>query len=78
MPLNSGPKGGPVSCKVKFALVIVNGSIASLKVALTVLLRQTPVDRSSGFTDVTVGGIVSGAAAVVNVHIYLLAAGNTA
>ncbi len=57
-----------VSFTVKVAVAIVNGSIASLKVAVTTLLVATPVARSSGIVEITVGAVVSGAAPVVKVH----------
>ena len=51
------------------AVVSVSGSIASLKVALTVLLMQTAVPVSVGLTKTTVGGVVSARrAAVVKVQ----------
>src|SRR3989339_1000471 len=67
-PANTGPSGGPVACTVK---VIVEGSIASLNVALTALLVATPVALSAGFVRITVGAALSRAAPpapVVKVH----------
>src|SRR5450759_1774302 len=49
--------------KVKVVAVRVDGSIGTLKVAVTILLRTTPVARSAGSVKVTVG-----AASVVNVN----------
>ena len=65
----------PLSVTPKLAPVIVVGSIGSLKVAFTGLLRQTPALRSGGLTDVTVGGVVSPAAPVLKVHTWLPAPG---
>ena len=45
---------------------IVAGSIASLNVAVTVVPGFTPVDPVAGNTDVTVGGVESGGATVLN------------
>ena len=50
------------------AVVIVVASIASLKVALMVLLLHTVVERSTGFRRVTVGAVVSVLVPVVKVH----------
>ena len=57
---------GPASVKVVAA--IVAGFIASLKVALTTWLMGTPVAPLAGIVETTVGGVVSGAVAVVKVH----------
>ena len=51
-------------------LVMVDASIASLKIAETAVLRVVPVAPLAGVTDVIVGGIIS---AVVNFHVKLLA-----
>jgi hypothetical protein len=61
---------GPV--KVKVVVLIVEGFIASLKVAVTTVLGQTPVVAVGGVTEITVGG-AHGLAPVVNVHTKLLA-----
>src|SRR5207253_1192143 len=53
---------GPVT--LKLAVLIVKGSIASLKVALMVWLIATAVAPPAGTVEVTVGGVVSGVAAV--------------
>lgn len=53
--------------------MIVKGSIASLKVALTVLLSATSVAPQTGLVKVTVGGVVSVPGPVVKVHVKLLA-----
>ena len=62
---------GPV--KVKVAVVIVKGSIALLKVALSLLLTATAVAELTGTVEATVGGVVSGVAPVVKLHTKLLA-----
>jgi hypothetical protein len=48
--------------------VIVNGSIASLKVAFTVVLMGTFELALMGFAEIIVGFVVSRVAAVVKVH----------
>jgi hypothetical protein len=58
--------------KVKVVVLIVAGFIASLKVALTTLLGQTPVARFGGAVETTVGGI-HGVALVVKLQTKLLA-----
>ena len=50
---------------VNVAVVRVSGSMASLNVAATEVFTATPVVPLAGDTDVTVGGVVSGAAAEV-------------
>jgi hypothetical protein len=50
---------------VKLVVVTDAGATASLKVALTALFTATPVWLPGGFVEVTVGGVVSAAAAVV-------------
>src|SRR5450759_4472561 len=61
------PATGVVPCfMVKVVAVVavkVNGSIGTLKVAVTILLRTTPVARSAGSVELTVG-----AASVLNVN----------
>ena len=42
-------------CKVKVAVLIVVGSITSLKAAMTYVLVATPVSLIKGATKVTVG-----------------------
>src|SRR5438309_11357956 len=54
---------GPVT--LKLAVLFVKGSIASLKVALMVRLIATAVAPPAGTVELTVGGVVSGVAAVV-------------
>jgi hypothetical protein len=54
-------------------VVIVAGSIASLKVALMFLLMGTPVAVSAGSVEVTVGGVTSVVVPVVKVHVWLAA-----
>src|SRR5580692_7870503 len=48
--------------------VIVTGSMASLKVALTALFNRTLISAFAGLVRVIVGGVVSGAAPVVKLH----------
>jgi hypothetical protein len=62
MVVPSGP------AKLKVVELIVAGFIASLKVILTARLMATPVAALTGMVETTVGGVVSGAAAVVKVH----------
>jgi hypothetical protein len=50
---------------VNDAAVMVNGSIGTLKVAVTTLLRNTPVPLFNGLVEFTVG---EGLALVLNVH----------
>src|SRR6266513_6029581 len=54
---------GPVT--LKLAVLIVNGSIGSLNVALMVWLIATAVAPLTGTVKLTVGGVVSGIAPVV-------------
>jgi len=61
---------GPV--KVKVVVLIVAGFIASLKVAVTTVLGQTPAAPLGGVTEITVGG-AHGLLPVVKVHTKLLA-----
>src|SRR6185369_7561820 len=49
---------GPVS--ITLAVVIVSGSIASLKVALTVWLMPTPVAALTGTVELTAGEVLGG------------------
>ena len=68
------PETAVVPCfKVKVTVVIVKGSIASLKVAVTALLMVTPVAALAGTVELTVGAVVSGVAPVVKVHTLLTA-----
>jgi hypothetical protein len=53
-------------------VVIVAGAIALLKVAVIIWLRGTPVAPLRGIVEITVGGMMSGVAPVVNVHTKLL------
>src|SRR5439155_1264978 len=57
---------GPVT--VKLAVLIVKGSIASLKVALMVWLIATAVAPSAGTVERTVGRVVSAVALVVKLQ----------
>lgn len=61
---------GPLTVKV--LLVMVVGSIASLKAAVTCVLSATPVALQLGLVEITVGAVVSGAKAVVKPHENLL------
>jgi len=54
---------------VNVAPLIVVASIASLKVAVTVVLIAMVVAPSVGTVETTVGGVISGAAAVANVEV---------
>ena len=56
------------SVRVKFVVVIVKGSISSLKVAEFFLLSATPPAPFTGSVSVTVGAVVSGAVPVVKVQ----------
>src|SRR5207302_1555528 len=58
---------GPVT--LKLAVVIVNGSIASLKVALMVWLIGTTVAPLAGTVALTAGAVVSGVAPVVKLQL---------
>ena len=51
--------------KVKLAAIMVPASMASLKVASTLVLTATPVAALAGAVEITVGGILS---VVVKVH----------
>ena len=59
----------------KLAVLIVAGSIASLKVALMVWLIATPVAELAGTVVITVGRLVSGAAPVVKLQAKLFSSG---
>src|SRR5439155_537880 len=65
VPVTAVPPG-PVT--LKLAVVIVKGSIASLKVALMVWLIGTAVAPLAGTVALTVGGVVSGVAPVVKLQ----------
>jgi hypothetical protein len=54
---------------VTLAVVIVSGSIASLKVALTVWLIPTPVAALTGTVELTVGAVTSGLEPVVKLQL---------
>ena len=66
----TGVVPGPVKVKVVAGLTIVDGFIATLKVAVTAVLGQTPTAPARGVTEITVGGvaIVHVATEVVKVH----------
>ena len=55
----------------KVKVLIVAASIGSLKVALTVPVRYTPMLPSVGLTAVTVGGVLSPVLPVVKLHTWL-------
>src|SRR6266571_899578 len=57
---------GPIT--LKLAVLMVKGSIASLKVALMAWLIATAVAPLAGTVTLTVGGVVSGVAAVVKLQ----------
>ncbi len=50
------------------AVVIVDGSIASLNVAVTLFVRQLPVLASTGLTETIVGAVTFAVLPVVNVQ----------
>src|ERR1043166_2898635 len=58
---------GPVT--LKLAVLIVNGSIASLKVALMVWLIATAEAPLAGTVELTAGGVVSRVAPVVKLQL---------
>ena len=76
MPATAVPS--VVLISVKLAPVMVAGFITSLKVALMPVLAATAVAAAAGTVRVTVGRVVSGAAAVVKLHTWLPAPGATA
>ena len=62
----AGTRVLPASRNSKVAAVMLAGLIASLKVAVTAVVDATPVAPLAGVRPVTVGGVVSGPAVVVN------------
>ena len=54
---------------VKALVLIVEEFMSSLNVALIALLTETPVALPAGLIELTVGGVVSGADAVVKLHV---------
>ena len=60
----------PGPARVKVVMLIVLGCIASLNVAVTTVLGQTPATPFGGVTEITVGGggAAHAAAAVIKVH----------
>src|SRR5580693_3715445 len=58
---------------VKVAALMVATFMASLKVAVTTELEQTPVEALGGVTETTVGGGLQPLAAVVKLHTKLVA-----
>src|ERR1041385_8667706 len=69
----TGVTPGPTT--LKLAVLIVAGSIASLKVALMAWLIATPVAALAGTVELTVGGVVSRAAPVVKLQLKPAASG---
>src|SRR5690349_13654010 len=65
----------PGPCNVTLAVLIVSGSIASLKVALTVWLMPTAVAALTGTVELTVGGVTSAVAPVVKLQTKLATSG---
>ena len=61
--------------RVKVELVTVAGLIASEKVAVALVPADTSTALSTGLTLVTVGGVLSGAAAVVKLQLSSAASG---
>src|ERR1043166_2654567 len=73
-PYVTVPATGVVPCfKVNVRVVVVNGSIASLKVAAIFWLTATPVAALAGTVKLTMGAVVSAAAPVVKLQIKSLA-----
>ena len=63
------PATGVVPCfKVKLAVLIVKGSIASLKARAIFWLAATPVAALAGTVTLTTGGVVSGVTPVVKLQ----------
>ena len=54
--------------KVKVVVVIIDGSITSLKVAVMILFRATSVAAFAGSVEITVGGVTSAEAPVVKLQ----------
>src|SRR2546425_4099759 len=59
----------PLTTRVTLVVLIVEAVIASLNVAVTFVPTATPVAPLAGAVPVTVGGVVSAAAAVVKVQV---------
>lgn len=55
--------------KVKVDVVIVDASISSLKVTVTIELTATSVALFAGLVELTVGGVVSGTVPVVKLQL---------
>ncbi len=55
-------------CKVIVKVVIVNGFIASLNVAVIFPFTDTPVAPLAGTVEITTGGVTSAVVPVVKVH----------
>src|ERR1700733_15073755 len=54
---------------------MVDASIDSLKMAAIALFNVTPVSASAGSVKLTVGGVASGVAPVVKLHVFATASG---
>jgi hypothetical protein len=67
-----------VGAKVKVLVLMVRGSIGSLKTACTVVFNATSVALQVGMVEITVGGVLFTAVAVVKLHVKLLAIGSPA
>src|SRR5438445_83319 len=63
------------SIRAKLVVMVVNGSIASLKTAAIFLLTATAAAAFAGSVKLTVGAVMSGAAPVVKLHVKVLANG---
>jgi hypothetical protein len=59
--------------KLKFAVVIVEGSMTSLKVAVMLVFFTTPVAVSAGSVELTVGAVLSATVPVVKPHVLVTA-----
>jgi hypothetical protein len=59
----------PGQASLKFAVVMLRGSIGSLKLAVMSALTATPLAFPSGLVELTVGGVVSGATPVVKLQV---------
>ena len=74
LPLTAYPTvpamGAPAGqASAKLAVLMVSGSIGSLKLAVMSVLKATPVAFATGPVELTVGGVVSGATPVVKVQV---------
>jgi hypothetical protein len=65
----TAPGTGVIPCfKVNVVVVIVKGSIGSLKVAVMFALTATPTSPAAGIVEITVGAVVSPVVPVSKVH----------